>query len=46
MRPMNLINTLVVLLAVSFVTLFRQLPIWWKIGRGRRGISSSNVFLP
>lgn len=43
---MKVIHVLLMLAAVSFVTLFRQLPIWWKIGRGRRGISSSNVFLP
>ncbi len=43
---MKVIYILLVLVAVSFVTLFRQVPIWWKIGRGRRGISSSNVFLP
>jgi hypothetical protein len=43
---MKLISTLLTLALLSVVTLFRQLPVWWKIGRGRRGISSSNVFLP
>ena len=43
---MKVLSTLLMLAALALVTLFRQLPIWWKVGRDRRGTSSSNVFLP
>lgn len=43
---MKVLSAICMLVALSVVTLFRQIPVWWKIGRGRRGTSSSNVFLP